>query len=274
MSPKSTKNTEALNFLSNIKMENSTPKIQENKSPMKPNETPTVKLRSSPFEKYEKTTIQEKSKENHFRLFFTKRGFPFLGTSFIKFQKEEDGKKKESKRIILEDSSYEKILETPSELYDPTFLDDPSMGIGKKRKVVKFPGFLSSTIPFVRKEEVLDDLNQTFYDKHPDIASILSLSEIREIKLKMFTSMCEENTSVVELSTVALAIVYLERLITKGYVNKNNKLIVGAVCLLISVKFNENIKNLSEFFEEIEITFGFQKKRNFLILNGLYFQKN
>lgn len=266
-SPKASKNQDALNFLSNIKLEQSIKQIPNNtfdplkdKSPLKID--PNIKLRSSPIDvqKFEKSTLKEKSNENFLRSYFTKKSFPLFGSSFIKYNtKEDEGKKEKQKRVV--DFSYEKILESPADDYDPNFLDDPFMGIGKKRKVVRLSGFLSSTIPFVRKEEVLEDLNQAFNEKHQEIAANISLSEIRDLKMKMFSSMCEGNTSVVELSTVAFGFIYLEKLITKGFVNKNNKMVTGAVCLLLAVKFNENKKNLNEFFDELEDSFGFTKKK-------------
>lgn len=245
------KSVDPLSFLTHIRMEGSSIK-----SPLRhPLESPGSKKKLTPFEKFEVSLTNPS-------IFFTNKGFPLISSSIFGFHRGEELPKE--KRRDSNEASYDDLLDHSNrDEYDPNFLDDPSMGIGRKRKVMTFTGFISSMIPFVRKEDIMEDLNESFFEKHPSIAFVLSLSDIRELKMKMFTSMHEDGESTIEMSTVAIAIVYLEKLILRGYVNKNNRLIVAAVVLLLAVKFNENLKDLNDFYEELESSFGVSKKKIF-----------
>ena len=60
----------------------------------------------------------------------------------------------------------------------------------------------------------------------------------------------------IEISTVALAIVYFEKLVLKGIVSKPNRKLVMSVCFVLAYKFNEPVENqgapLSGLLEDIE----------------------
>eukprot|EP01080_Neovahlkampfia_damariscottae_P001254 gene1254-11343_t len=244
----------ALSFLTNIKTTSNELEVS------KPQEVlPNVKLRSDENQKkFEKIELKDKIQESSLRVAFTVKGAPFVSSFFKRIQTSKDTSKENKSK---EESSYESSLLKSNDTYDPTFLDDPSMGIGSRRTVMNLPGFLCSTIPFVKKSEVMDDLDETFAEDHPDIAAQISLSEIRNLKKKIYESCRDKKEFLVEIGTIAVAIVYLEKLIIKGFVNKQNKTLVSAVCLILAAKFNEHHKDWNEFMDDMEDNFGLSKKK-------------
>jgi hypothetical protein len=249
------KEREALSFLSNIKTKNevTTPSVEPNPQ----DSPPKVKLRTTEVEceKFEKIELKDKVQEKSLRVTFTLKGVPFVSSFFQRIQTNKEIIKKK------EEISYQDLFSKTPESYDPTFLDDPLMGIGNRRTVMNLPGFLCSTIPFVKKSEVMDDLDETFAEDHPDIASQITLSEIRSLKEQLYNSVRLKKEFLVEVGTIAVALVYLEKLIIKGFLNKQNKNLVSAVCLILATKFNEHKKNWIEFFDELEDAFGISKKK-------------
>jgi hypothetical protein len=76
----------------------------------------------------------------------------------------------------------------------------------------------------------------------------LTLSKIRSLKYQALMAAIKAK---LEISTVALAIVYFERLCLDCRVDKSNRRLSFAACLLIAVKINEDLKALGKQ-EEIE----------------------
>ncbi|KAL3922203.1 MAG: hypothetical protein SGILL_002330 [Bacillariaceae sp.] len=76
----------------------------------------------------------------------------------------------------------------------------------------------------------------------------LTLSKIRSLKEQALMAAIKAK---LEISTVALAIVYFERLCLDCRVDKSNRRLSFAACLLIAVKINEDLKALGKQ-EEIE----------------------
>lgn len=163
--------------------------------------------------------------------------------------------------------------------YDPLFLDDPTIRSATSRKVMHLPGLISSTVPFIRKRELESDLNEQFREKHPNVK--LSLSKIRSLKKKMlrvcfpptpfvsalmFNNTNLENTFV-ECSTIAMAVVFLEKLILKNVAVKQNRRVIAAACLFLAFKFNyegggSNMeKNFSQFWDAVEENLSVSRKQ-------------
>ena len=254
----------ALSFLTNIKTTSNelevpkTDEIQPNVKLRTSTSSGRIQQKEDETKKFERIEIKDKIQDNSFRVYFTVKGSPFVSSFFKRIQSSKDSTKQDKTK---EESSYESSLSKTNDFYDPMFLDDPSMGIGSRRTVMNLPGFLCSTIPFVKKSEVMDDLDETFAEDHPDIAAQISLSEIRNLKKQIYESSRDKKEFFVEIGTIAVAIVYLEKLIIKGFVNKQNKNLVSACCLILAAKFNEHHKDWKEFIEDMEDSFGLSKKK-------------
>ena len=84
-----------------------------------------------------------------------------------------------------------------------------------------------AVIPFVRPPLLRRELNEQFALKHPQLSRSLTLSKIRAIKRELLSFAQEQDC---ELSTVALAHVYFEKLVLRNVVNKMNRKLMAAVC--------------------------------------------
>jgi len=142
----------------------------------------------------------------------------------------------------------EVILGDEHEAYDPFHLDDPALQSGKHRRVMNLPGFVESIIPFVRPPHLKLQLNEQFALKHPQLSRSLTLSKIRAIKRELLSFAQEQDC---ELSTVALAHVYFEKLVLRNVVNKCNRKLMAAVSLVLAAKWNEP-KVTATIFQMVE----------------------
>ena len=117
--------------------------------------------------------------------------------------------------------------------YDPYYLDHPDLRSGKNKTVITLPCFLGTIIQPSTAREIKKELNQHFKEAHPGLDSTITLSQIRSIKL----SLCKIGVARdLEPSSVAFAHVYLEKLILKNFLNKINKKLIAACCLLLAIK--------------------------------------
>eukprot|EP00960_Hanusia_phi_P069419 767087-Hanusia_phi.AAC.1 len=179
-------------------------------------------------------------------------------------------------QLRLKHGSYAELLERRSSSdsgsedekpkYNPYFLDDPEMRISKDRTVIKQEGYMVSCIPYVKPLAMKEELNGLFLAKHGDWLEgrEMTLSKIRALKADIVTVV---KILDFELSTAAMAHVYLEKLILKNLVRKHrcypflsllipffrqstceailmvplsrSRKVTAAVCLLLAVKFNE-----------------------------------
>lgn len=121
-------------------------------------------------------------------------------------------------------------------MHDPFFLDDPNLKSGRHRTVMTLPGFMESVIGWVHERELRAELNAQFRVKHPDLPETLSLSKIRKCKRLLLDVTRELD---LEVSTLALAVVYFESLCVKALIDKANRKLAAATCALLAFKFNE-----------------------------------
>ncbi|KAJ3341609.1 CDK5 and ABL1 enzyme substrate 1 [Gonapodya sp. JEL0774] len=121
--------------------------------------------------------------------------------------------------------------------YDPHYIDDPELRTGKHRTVMALPGWMGSVIQYVRPSDLKKELNDQFRLTHPNIDESLTLSQIRNLKKKL-VDVSEEMD--LDLSCVAQSFVYFEKLILKDKVNKGNRRLVAAICLLLALKANSD----------------------------------
>lgn len=146
------------------------------------------------------------------------------------------------------------------EPYDPLALDDPA--IDREKHSFKFAseGVIVSVLAFRNERSIKDELNAKFAERHPWLsdwgAGALTLSKIRSLKKLALRVWYERNWEVrrissppaccciccyivrayalAQLSTVACACVYFERLVYKKLVNKQNRRLAMATVLLLA----------------------------------------
>jgi len=139
--------------------------------------------------------------------------------------------------------SYAKLLtpshsleRKPPDNYHVTVLDDPTLITGKHKTIIALPYFMSSIIQYSRPSDLKKELNEQFRQLHPDLDPSLTLTQIRKVKKNIYLVAQEMD---LELSSVAKAYVYFERLILKKEVNKYNRKLIGATCLFLATKVND-----------------------------------
>ncbi|KAG9292829.1 hypothetical protein G9A89_016191 [Geosiphon pyriformis] len=123
--------------------------------------------------------------------------------------------------------------------YNPYYLDDPELKMGKKTGR-SLPNFMNSILQQrrARESDLKRDLNARFRQSHPNIDPTLTLTQIRTIKEKLLIAARYEELDL-ELSTVAKAYVFFEKLVLKKYVAKYNRRLIAAICLFLASKVNE-----------------------------------
>ncbi|OQR81563.1 hypothetical protein THRCLA_11616 [Thraustotheca clavata] len=126
-------------------------------------------------------------------------------------------------------------------VYDPNFLDDPEYRQGRHKDVIrgdrKVGPIVCSILRFVKPNDLKEELNKQFRETHAWLDdSELTLSKIRNLKRESL-NMCQRLH--MDISTVALACVYFEKLVLSNYVNKANRKLYMSVCMVLALKFNE-----------------------------------
>lgn len=141
--------------------------------------------------------------------------------------------------------SFEKILTRKQYRNNPAFrnaffLDSGNITGGeRRRKMISLPSYRVSMISFVDKKILKKDLNHNFYVQHPGLEMReIKLTHLRKIKNELLVYALEEN-SILDLSTVAHAYWYFERLVVQGMVGKHNRKEIMAACVLLAIKFLE-----------------------------------
>lgn len=130
---------------------------------------------------------------------------------------------------LLDDSTVEEHLTSSS--YDPYFLDDDTYG-----KYGLDPNSLGTLANGMRPSDLKREMNEQFRLNHPDIPAEITLSKIRAIKFHLL----EIGKAVdIEVSSVAHAYVYFEKLVIKNMVTKKNRKLIAACCLFLATKANE-----------------------------------
>eukprot|EP00033_Pygsuia_biforma_P005797 GCRY01006419.1.p1 GENE.GCRY01006419.1~~GCRY01006419.1.p1 ORF type:complete len:478 (+),score=105.72 GCRY01006419.1:280-1713(+) len=138
--------------------------------------------------------------------------------------------------------------------YSADYLDNPNLTAAKNKTIINLPSHIVSILPAVRQgeSERKEDLNEQFLLRHEWLGEYgISFSKIRSLKRKLFViaSQC-----LFEMTCVALAYVYLDKMILKGRVTKENRHLQAALALLTAVKILDPnpIEKLPELFEVVE----------------------
>ncbi|KAI8976775.1 hypothetical protein BDB01DRAFT_802516 [Pilobolus umbonatus] len=128
---------------------------------------------------------------------------------------------------LLEDNKDEVYADE----YDPYFLDDDTYGIYGLDS-----GSLGTLANGMKPSDLKREMNEQFRLNHPEIPQEITLSKIRAIKLHLLEIAKEVD---LEVSSVAHAYVYFERLVIKNLITKKNRKLIAGCCLFLATKVNE-----------------------------------
>ncbi|XP_063064912.1 CDK5 and ABL1 enzyme substrate 2 [Engraulis encrasicolus] len=136
--------------------------------------------------------------------------------------------------------------------YDPNLLSDHQWPCGKHKRVLIFASYMTTVIEYVKPSDLKKDMNETFKEKFPHIK--LTLSKIRSLKREMRT-LGEECP--LQPVTVAMAFVYFEKLVLQGRLNKQNRKMVAATCVLLAAKISSDLKKqeVKQLIDKLEERF-------------------
>ena len=149
------------------------------------------------------------------------------------------------KQLRYSGQSYAHLLKPLSDSiqpYNPYYLDDPNLQTGKHRMVLNLSGYISSLVSYVRTNELKLELNQKFRSRHEWLEPTMSLSKIRSLKSNLLLIGQRLN---LELSTIAITYIYIEKLILQNIMNKSNRKLLTAVCCVLALKYNEGVQHNS-----------------------------
>ncbi|XP_077074043.1 CDK5 and ABL1 enzyme substrate 2 isoform X2 [Siphateles boraxobius] len=153
---------------------------------------------------------------------------------------------------IIQDTGVDELSD-----YDPNLLSDPQWPCGKHKRVLIFASYVTTVIEYVKPSDLKKDMNETFKEKFPHIK--LTLSKIRSLKREM-RSVSEECG--LQPVTIAMAFVYFEKLVLQGRLNKNNRKLVSAACVLLAAKISSDLKKqeVKQLIDRLEERFRINRK--------------
>ncbi|XP_035513371.1 CDK5 and ABL1 enzyme substrate 2-like isoform X2 [Morone saxatilis] len=154
--------------------------------------------------------------------------------------------------------------------YDPNLLSDPQWPCGKHKRVLIFASYVTTVIEYVKPSDLKKDMNETFKEKFPHIK--LTLSKIRSLKRDMRAVSEEFGLQPV---TTAMAFVYFEKLVLQGRLNKQNRKLVAAACVLLAAKISSDLRKpeVKQLIDKLEERFRINRREliplEFLVLVAL-----
>ncbi|XP_051280268.1 CDK5 and ABL1 enzyme substrate 2 [Dicentrarchus labrax] len=141
--------------------------------------------------------------------------------------------------------------------YDPNLLNDPQWPCGKHKRVLIFASYMTTVIEYVKPSDLKKDMNETFKEKFPHIK--LTLSKIRSLKREM--RIVGEDCGMQPV-TIAMAFVYFEKLVLQGRLNKQNRKLVSAACILLAAKISSDLKKqeVKHLIDKLEERFRISRR--------------
>uniref|UniRef100_A0A8C7XYR8 Cdk5 and Abl enzyme substrate 2b n=1 Tax=Oryzias sinensis TaxID=183150 RepID=A0A8C7XYR8_9TELE len=115
----------------------------------------------------------------------------------------------------------------------------------------------TTVIEYVKPSDLKKDMNDSFKEKFPHIK--LTLSKIRSLKREM--KAIGEDCGLQPL-TVAMAFVYFEKLVLQGRLNKSNRKLVSAACILLAAKISSDLKKqeVKHLIDKLEERFRISRR--------------
>ncbi|XP_034550712.1 CDK5 and ABL1 enzyme substrate 2 [Notolabrus celidotus] len=141
--------------------------------------------------------------------------------------------------------------------YDPNLLSDPQWPCGKHKRVLIFASYMTTVIEYVKPSDLKKDMNESFKEKFPHIK--LTLSKIRSLKREM--RIVGEDCGMQPV-TIAMAFVYFEKLVLQGRLNKQNRKLVSAACILLAAKISSDLKKqeVKHLIDKLEERFRISRR--------------
>ncbi|KAF7209055.1 CDK5 and ABL1 enzyme substrate 2 isoform X2 [Nothobranchius furzeri] len=141
--------------------------------------------------------------------------------------------------------------------YDPNLLSDPQWPCGRHKRVLIFASYVTTVIEYVKPSDLKKDMNETFREKFPHIK--LTLSKIRSLKREM-RAVSEECS--LQPVTIAMAFVYFEKLVLQGRLNKQNRKLVAAACVLLAAKISSDLRKpeVKQLIDKLEERFRINRR--------------
>nr|XP_046252419.1 CDK5 and ABL1 enzyme substrate 2 isoform X2 [Scatophagus argus] len=141
--------------------------------------------------------------------------------------------------------------------YDPNLLSDPQWPCGRHKRVLIFASYVTTVIEYVKPSDLKKDMNETFKEKFPHIK--LTLSKIRSLKREMRAVSEELGLQPV---TTAMAFVYFEKLVLQGRLNKQNRKLVAAACVLLAAKISSDLRKpeVKQLIDKLEERFRINRR--------------
>ncbi|XP_068589522.1 LOW QUALITY PROTEIN: CDK5 and ABL1 enzyme substrate 2-like [Cebidichthys violaceus] len=151
-----------------------------------------------------------------------------------------------------QDPSVEEVVE-----YDPNLLSDPQWPCGRHKRVLIFASYVTTIVEYVKPSDLKKDMNETFKEKFPHIK--LTLSKIRSLKREM-RAMSDD--SGLQPVTIAMAFVYFEKLVLQGCLNKQNRKLVAAACVLLAAKISSDLRkpDVKQLIDKLEERFRINRR--------------
>ncbi|KAM9351205.1 CDK5 and ABL1 enzyme substrate 2 [Symphorus nematophorus] len=141
--------------------------------------------------------------------------------------------------------------------YDPNLLSDPQWPCGRHKRVLIFASYVTTVIEYVKPSDLKKDMNETFKERFPHIK--LTLSKIRSLKREMRAVSEEFGLQPV---TTAMAFVYFEKLVLQGRLNKQNRKLVAAACVLLAAKISSDLRKpeVKQLIDKLEERFRINRR--------------
>ncbi|XP_077566821.1 CDK5 and ABL1 enzyme substrate 2 isoform X2 [Stigmatopora nigra] len=141
--------------------------------------------------------------------------------------------------------------------YDPNLLSDPRWPCGRHKRVLIFASYVTTIVEYVKPSDLKKNMNETFKEKFPHI--LLTLSKIRSLKREM-RAVSEECG--LQPVSVAMAFVYFEKLVLRGRLNKPNRKLVAATCVLLAAKISSDLRKpeVQQLIDKLEERFRINRR--------------
>ncbi|KAI4789831.1 hypothetical protein KUCAC02_035002, partial [Chaenocephalus aceratus] len=153
---------------------------------------------------------------------------------------------------VAPEPSVEEVVE-----YDPNLLSDPQWPCGRHKRVLIFASYVTTIVEYVKPSDLKRNMNEMFREKFPHIK--LTLSKIRSLKREM-RAMSEDCG--LQPVTVAMSFVYFEKLVLQGRLNKQNRKLVAATCVLLAAKISSDLRKpeVKQLIEKLEERFRINRR--------------